>query len=80
MTGKSLSLPLRESDEIEFDEYGPLPVSDVPIVDQPRQIEEAWWARIFAERGMVDPARFSPDEAYWQAVLTKESAGITGGE
>lgn len=42
--------------------------------------EESAWARVFAERGLVDPARFSPDEAYWQAVLTKESAGITGGE
>lgn len=38
------------------DEYGPLPRPGVPVVDQSREVEEAWWARVFAERGMTDPA------------------------
>lgn len=32
--------------------------------------EESAWARVFAERGIVDPTAFVPDEAYWFSILT----------
>lgn len=32
--------------------------------------EESLWRAVFAERGIVDPTEFIPDESYWSAVLT----------
>lgn len=38
------------------DEHGPLPKPGLPIIEQSYEVEEAWWARVFAERGIPDPA------------------------
>lgn len=42
----------------------------LPIWKQPREVEEAWWARVFAERGAPDPAT-ARKEKTWVSESTK---------
>lgn len=58
-----------------------------PICLQSQEAEESWWARVFAERGIPDPARGDQlvaaavsaetdplvvDDGYWEFVMQQE--------
>lgn len=45
-----------DSPSLPGDVYGPPPLPGVPIVNQSREIESAWWARELAAMGLPDPA------------------------
>lgn len=50
------------------------PPSRAPICQQPAAVEEAWWARVFAERALPDPAHVSPAE-FRAAVARRDGEG-----
>ena len=39
----------------QHDEFGPIPEDDIPLGEQPKEVETTWWVRQFAKQGIEDP-------------------------